>query len=234
MTKKRVLFAALAVMLIAIISVGTLAWYNSTDSVENTFKFDDTNTDGTPDFEIEVFETKEDGTETDAKVYEDIIPNGTYAKDPTVRNKGDYDMYARLIVTVSDAKVWMDAAAKYGLTAVGAEDTILEKLVDLNAKWVRYDNVEYDATADTLTYVYYYNEIIAQKGGLSAKLFTEVTIPSQLQTEDLNLVDDQFTISIKGDAIQSDNVPVDNVAGTVNDAYKAFVAVNWAAGADYE
>lgn len=234
MTKKRVLFAALAVMLIAILSAGTLAWYNSTDSVKNTFKFDDTNTDGTPDFEIEVFETKDDGSETDTKEYEDIIPNGTYAKDPTVRNKGDYDMYARLIVTVSDAKVWMDAAAKYELTAVGAEDTILEKLVDLNAKWVRYDNVKYDATADTLTYVYYYNDIIAQKGGLSEKLFTKVTIPSQLQTEDLNLVDDQFTISIKGDAIQSDNVPVDNVAGTVNDAYKAFSAVNWAAGADYE
>lgn len=231
--KKKVLVVALAVCLIAILSMGTLAWFNDADSVQNVFKFDDTDNDGTPDFKIDVFETDENGQEdTDGLEYFDIMPNAVLAKDPTVRNSGDYDMYARVIVTLSDADAWMKAAVKYNILADADKYNVLEKLVNLNAKWIRFDNVKYDATADTLTYVYYYDEVIAQ-GMDSESLFTKVTIPFQLQAEDMAFGDDQFTIDVAGDAIQSENITVDADDTNGNEAYDAFSFANWAAGANY-
>ena len=233
-TKKKVLLVAIAVCLIAILSMGTLAWFNANDVVTNTFKFDDTDGDGTPDFKIDVFETDKNGNEVQGKEYTDIMPNAVLAKDPTVRNDGDYDMYARVIVTLSDANAWMKAAVKYNILTDATKDTVLETMVDLNAKWVRFDNVKYDATADTLTYVYYYNEVVGKDGGVSEKLFTKVTIPSALQTEDMAFGDDAFTIAISGDAIQSDNITVDDDDTNGNKAYDAFSFVNWTAGTPYE
>ncbi len=237
MSKKKIFVSALAICLIALLSMGSLAWFNATDSVENVFKFDDTDGDGTPDFKIEVFETDANGDEVKTKEYLDIMPNAKLPKDPTVRNAGDYDMYARLIVTVSDAKAWMDAAKKYDLTAANMEYTIFEKMVDLNEKWERYGNdpdFVYDANEDTLTYVYYYNEVIDEKGGEAEPLFTTVTIPHQLQAEDMGFANDMFLVDIRGDALQAENIPVADVAGSRNDAYKAFSYVSWAAGADYD
>ena len=233
MSKRKILVAALAICLVAILSMGSLAWFNATDKVTNTFMFDDTDNDGTPDFEIEVFETKPDGTEVDALDFEDIAPNAKLPKDPTVRNKGDYDMYARLIVTVSDGQAWMDAAEKYSLTEAGKEYTVFETMIDKSAKWQRYGNAStYDSATDTLVYVYYYDEVIAEKGGVSDPLFTTVTIPKELQTEDMTF-DGDFTVDVKGDAIQVANVDISNIAGTRNDASKAFGVVGWTAGTDY-
>lgn len=230
--KKKVLLVAVAVCLIAILSMGTLAWFNANDAVTNTFKFDDTDGDGTPDFKIDVFETDDSG-EVQGKEYEDIMPNAVLAKDPTVRNDGDYDMYARVIITLSDAKAWMDAAVKYNILTDATKDTVLETMVDLNAKWVRFDNVVYDIDDDTLTYVYYYDEVVAQ-GKDSESVFTKVTIPSQLQTEDMAFKEDKFTIDVSGDAIQSENITVDADDTNGNEAYDAFAFVNWAAGTAYE
>lgn len=230
--KKKVFFVAIAVCLIAILSMGTLAWFNANDAVTNTFKFDDTNADGTPDFVIDVFETK-DGQEVQGKEYFDIMPNAVLEKDPTVRNDGDYSMYTRVIVTLSDANAWMRAAVKYDILTDATKDTVLETMIDLNSKWVRFDNAKYDSNADTLTYVYYYNETVAS-GDESESVFTKVTIPYQLQTEDMAFGDDAFTIDVSGDAIQSDNITVDDDATNGNKAYDAFSFVNWTAGTPYE
>ena len=230
MSKRKIFVAALAVCLIAILSMGSLAWFNATDKVTNTFMFDDSDGDGTPDFKVDVFESND--PEEDGNQYTHIAPNSVLAKDPAVKNEGDYSMYARLVVTLSDSAAWVAAADKYDLTADGEENTILEKMVKIDSNWVRYDVPVRDLNTDTITYVYYYAGTIA-KGAATQPLFTEVTIPSALQTEDMTFGDDAFTIDVKADAIQSDNIPVDTVVAAANNAYKAFSYVGWAAGTEY-
>lgn len=229
MSKKKVFALALAVCLIAILSMSTLAWFNATDDVTNEFKFDDTDNDGTPDFKVVLFET-EDGEEVDHKEYTHVSPGAVLAKDPTVRNTGDYAMYTRMVVTLTNATAWKNMSEKYSI----AEDDlcILEEMVEIHANWQRFDNPVYDATADTLTYVYYHNGIV-EKGVQTAPLFTQVTIPTAPQQEDMRFVDDKFAISIKADAIQSDNIIPAGTTIVGNEAYTAFSKANWAAGQEY-
>lgn len=228
MSKKKLFSLSVVVIMIAILSFSSLAWFNDTDAVKNEFKIADSDGDNTPDFSVDVFEHDETGKEVEELTFEKITPNAQLAKDPSVRNTGDYSMYTRLVVTLSDAKTWMDASAKYDLTGSEDDNVIFEKLVDIHANWVRYDLPVYDATADTLTYVYYYNDVLAPDA-VSYPLFTKVTIPHQLQQADMNYgADDTFTMDIRADAIQSDNIVNPDSTLAANDAYKAFVeGANW-------
>lgn len=232
MNKKKVFALALAVCMIAILSMSTLAWFNDSEEIKNDFMFDDTDKDGTVDFKVNLFETK--GTdEVDGKTYVKVTPNAKLAKDPTVRNEGDYDMYTRVVVTISDAAAWLTASANYNLTGNNDDLTILEKMINLHADWVRFGNPVQDTNADTITYVYYYAHKVLP-GAVSAPVFTEVTIPWQLQTKDLNFGDKAFSITVKADAIQADNIIPENPIADGNDAYKAFYYANWAAGNTYQ
>ena len=232
MNKKKVFALALAVCMIAILSMSTLAWFNDFEEIKNDFKFDDTDNDGTVDFEVNLFETDDTG-EVNGKTYVKVTPNAKLAKDPTVRNEGDYDMYTRVVVTVSNAGAWVAASVKYDLTGNDDDLTILEKMIDLNPNWVRFGNPVQDTNADTITYVYYYAHKVLP-GAVSAPVFTEVTIPWQLQTEDPIVSGKAFSITVKADAIQADNIIPENPIDDGNDAYKAFYYANWAAGNTYQ
>ena len=115
LTKKKVFVSALSVCLIAILSFGTLAWFNATDAVTNSFKIADSNQDGTPDFSVEVWENEIDGDDNadadgdgDNKIthngntYKHIAPGDVLAKNPTVQNTGDYDQWIRVLVTFDE------------------------------------------------------------------------------------------------------------------------------------
>lgn len=229
MNKKKVLIIALAVCLIAILSMSTLAWFNASDEVKNEFMFDDTDGDGTPDFEVTVSETGGDPT-TGGLKFEHVVPGAVLAKDPTVQNTGDYSMYTRLVVTLDNASVWIAASEKYSIA--DDDNRILEEMVDIHTNWIRYDVPVYDATANTLTYVYYHNGIV-ESGVKTAPLFTAVTIPTEPQQDDLRFLDDKFSITVKADAIQSDNIIPAGTTIVGNEAYTAFSLANWAAGQGY-
>lgn len=234
MNKKKVFVVALAVCLVAILSLSSLAWFNASDSVTNEFKVADSDDPDTlPDFSVDVFETDEDGEKLPGgKEYENVLPGAKLAKDPTVENTGNYDMYTRVIVTLSDAKTWIDASAKYDLAA--DDNYVLESMIDLNTTdWYRYDAPVYDAAADTLTYVYYYNGVV-EAGKTTSALFTAVTIPTALQAEDMDYgTDGTFTIDVKADAIQSENIIPEGTALTKIAAWHAFDNAGWAAGSAY-
>lgn len=233
MNKKKVFILALAVCLIAILSMSTLAWFNSTADVKNDFMFDDTDGDGSPDFEVIIYETKNDGTTDtteDGNQYTHVAPGAVLPKDPTVKNEGDYDMYTRVVVTLDNASAWIAVSDKYSIA--DDDNCILEEMVEIHQNWVRFDNPVYDATADTLTYVYYHNGIV-EAGVKTAPLFTQVTIPTAPQQDDLRFGDDKFSITVKADAIQSDNIIADGATITGNEAYTAFSNANWAAGLEY-
>ena len=116
MTKSKILVVALAISLVAVASMGTLAWFSANDSVTNNFYIADS--DDTPDdiFSIDVWERDEEGgTPVDNIEYPDIQPGDDLYKEVNVENTGKYPQYARVIVTVSDASIWQEI---YGETFV--------------------------------------------------------------------------------------------------------------------
>ncbi len=199
MTKKKVFVTALAVCLIAIISMGTLAWFNASDEITNKFLVADSDGDGTPDFKVDVFETDpETGDKTqDGITYKNIAPGDELAKDPQVCNLGDYDQWIRMYVTFDEWSVIEAACKNQGISAD------VSKWLTINeTNWIA-DGYTIDEENDTITYVYYLNRKLTP--GTSEILFKTVTIPGEFEQNDMTFASNDFSINIKAEAIQADN-----------------------------
>ena len=193
MTKKKVFVVALAVCLVAILSLGTLAWFTATDEVENIFKVS-TDSEQKPDFKLDLFEHKadEDGkiddTEVEANTYDNVAPGDWLFKDPTVRNDGQYDMWVRISVTLDDYAAWEAILGDdYDFSAI---------LTGVSTDW-SLDR----STVGTDTLVYYKDAELAV--GDTSTLFTGVAIPGEKFT--VANIPTEFNLTIVADAIQSDN-----------------------------
>lgn len=241
MNKKKLLSLALVVIMIAILSFGTLAWFNDTDSVTNEFHVADSDQDGKPDFSVDVIEstTDENGEKPGTPnadggfSYDKLLPGDTLSKIVWTENTGDYDQWIRVNVTISDWSVWEKAIIKAlkadGETNIGnvaindyVYTTLLEGF-DRNlylSKGYRND----DTVNDTTTYTLYYKEIV--KPGDSFQVMQNVKIPGVLEQEDMNFGTDGFTITVKAEAVQ-----VDNLKATSSVA--AFEEVGWEIGTEY-
>ena len=205
MNKRKVFVTALAVCLVAILSMGSLAWFSAQDNVTNNFYVADS-TDTKPDdiFSVEVFErvdTDGDGV-IDAALFEngfnykDVLPGDLLVKEPVVRNTGYYKQYIRVIVTISDATAW--------LNAVGEN-------IDMNTVFVGFDETKWTniekkiaGETDTVTYVLYYDGIL--ESGDDITLFTDVKIPESLTQAQAAAFNGNFTIDVKAQAVQTENV----------------------------
>ena len=199
LNKKKVLVIALAVCLIATLSMGTLAWFTDTDSSVNDFFV--TNSDKTdPEaiFSVEVRENVAGGTANSVNGYTftHITPNQTIEKAPYVVNTGVYDQYVRATVTISDYAAFV--------TALGANYKMEEVFLGINPAW-EFDHKEVSRTDDTVSYVFYLNRVLTVDD--TAVLFTKVVIPYQLEKEDFinTTLSNGFEISVFAEAIQSAN-----------------------------
>lgn len=219
MNKRKVFVTALAVCLVAILSMGSLAWFSAQDNVINNFYVADS-TDTKPDdiFSVEVFErvdTDGDGV-IDAALFEngfnykDVLPGDLLVKEPVVRNTGYYKQYIRVIVTISDATAW--------LNAVGEN-------IDMNTVFVGFDETKWTniekkiaGETDTVTYVLYYDGIL--ESGNDITLFTDVKIPESLTQAQAAAFNGNFTIDVKAQAVQTENVGAN--------AFEAFKTVGMA------
>lgn len=238
LNKKKTFTLAMVIIMLAILSFATLAWFN--DSAEVTNKFyvasSDTDGDGTNDdndgdgkidsddiFSVNVTEevdTDGDGipdTEVDTSrddedhgtTIKNILPGQEITKEPEVKNTGKYDQWVRITVTFADADDWRHMTPSP------------MSLLDLDGNWIAYgdDAFVHDETANTYTYVYYLNKVL--KPGQTAPVFTTVSIPTQLTQEDMFGID-TLTLKVKAEAVQVDNIPADT-------AREAFDYVGWAA-----
>ena len=230
LNKKKVFVAALAVCLVAILSMGTLAWFNAADEVTNNFQIADSDHDGTPDFSVEVYETENDGDDTaDAdgdgnntithggNTYEEILPGEKIAKNPTVKNTGDYEQWIRVLVTFDERAVIKAACNAKGIT------NDLRSWLDVDSTYWLADDTTIEEN-NSVTYVYYYRYRLPENQ--TAVLFNNVTIPGEFVQEDMKFVNGNFSIKVKAEALQADN--------TGADAYAAFGAIGWTAGNDYQ
>ncbi len=208
--KKRTFIVALIICMVAIIGIGSLAYFQASKNLTNYFAVagvvDPTDPSATIDpddlFSIKLDETNINvmtgfGERTEeGNVYKDILPGDTLKKDPTVTNTGKYDAWVRVKVTVTDAADWEAACAKHGITDLA---TIFN---DFDAKlWDREIKEDVEEN-NTITYTYYYRTKVAPGG--TAKLFDSVTIPKQLDVEDMASLA-TFQLKITGEAIQADN-----------------------------
>ena len=213
MTKKKVFVAALAICLVAILSMGSLAWFSAQDSVTNNFYVADS-TDNDPDDIFSVdgyqkYDADEDGTPEEYQrgiSYNDTLPGDKLDKDAIVKNTGHYDQYIRVIITISDKAVF-----KSIVESTGADfDTY-----DVRQHFVGFDSSKWDLvnstmdnSGESIQYVLYFNDVL--KSGDSFSVFTGVEIPEAMTQEHASHFDDDgvwgFTIDVKAQAVQTDNV----------------------------
>lgn len=209
LTKKKVFVAALALCLVAILSMGTLAWFSDSDEVKNDFMITDSDTVTNPDdvFSIDIYETKVDAdgnVVTDANgnpettdagnTYEDIAPGDVLAKDPTVVNTGAYNQWVRVKVTLSNAENWLALVTKYNLTFAD-----LFEGIDSSA-WIGVE--DYTITGGAMTFTYYLKEQL--EPGNTATLFTDVKIPTEFDQTDMYAVR-EFSLKLVAEAVQVEN-----------------------------
>lgn len=236
MTKKKIFVVALAIALIAILSAGSLAWFSDMESVENNFLFATTD----DDTEDKVFNVELTETEAPAgKQYKDIQPGDLLDKNPTITNTGYYNQYIRVTVTIKNAAKFEEY--------IMANDSTFDADVFVgfdNTKWIADTDADkggyaghYDQTPDTRTYTFYYNGILAGEQTTatdkvsSVTLFTDVKIPSGLTREQAAAINaaakgnTSFDITIKADAVQTENVGATATATGAENAKTAFTTV---------
>lgn len=219
LTKKKVFVSALAICLIAIISMGTLAWFSAQDEVTNKFMIADSD-DDTPDeiFSVDVWENTPDGEkDQDGYEYTDILPGDTLKKEARVENTGHYDQYVRVTVTISDAQAWIDA--------LGANFSVADVFDGfVAADWNHIWNNMNGATTipENFVYVMYYKNIV--KPGDVINVFNNVKIPTSLTREEAVAFGGNFDITVKAEAVQTENVVPEGTAAA-DAAWAAFKTV---------
>ena len=242
MSKKKLLSLSLVVIMIAILSFSSLAWFNATDSVTNNFYVADSDGNGVPDFTVDVKESTTDqngerpGTPNQGGgfTYDKLLPGDVLSKIVWVENTGDYDQWIRINITISDWSVWQPAIVE-ALRAAGEtgaigdvkiNEYVYSKLLegfdrDLYSVAERHD----DTTKDTRTYTLYYKKIV--KPGDAFQVMQNVKIPIVLEQEDMNFGTDGFTLTVKAEAVQVGNL---NATSSV----AAFEEVGWEIGTEYD
>ena len=195
-TKKKVLVSALAICLVAIISMGTLAWFNAESEVTNNFYIADSDDDTADEiFSVTVWENTPDGDNQ----YEDILPGDTLKKEVRVENTGYYAQYVRVTVTISDAQAWIDAlGANFNVADVF--DGFVAS--DWNHIW---NNLNGATTVpENIVYTMYYKDVVEADDVI--EVFNNVKIPTSLTREEAVAFGGGFDISVKAEAVQAENV----------------------------
>lgn len=238
MNKKKILSLALVVIMIAILSFSTLAWFTDSDSAENDFNIGGAGT-GKPEdiFDIEVKENI-DGKEeaVDNAEFKDILPGDNYKKEAYLTNNGSYEQYVRVVMTVTD---W--SLINGGVTGTNGVVTIyMDK--DFNQNWqivgqIQAKQVEnklvlcvnsdgcYDAQTDTLTVTMYLKHKLAP--GETVQIMDAVSISPNATQADFAAEGfaDGFQIAIDADAAQTENILDEYHADEWQNAKKTFEAL---------
>lgn len=232
MSKKKLFSLSLVVIMVAILSFSSLAWFSDSDSVTNNFDIAggennkpdeifsidvmeavDGNGDGVIDATIG-FEgdTSNDGTFT----YENIVPGDMLRKQPQTRNTGSYEQWVRMKVTFDNAEYWIALLQKYGykdLTDLLYMRDQSTKLVDAD-NWI-YAPEETTVENDQVTYVFYYKTKLQPFANpnnpgaaeSNAIFFSYVKIPHQFTQDDMApFTSGDFQLVVTGEAIQVKNI----------------------------
>ena len=211
--KKKLLSLALAVALVAIGVVGTLAYLTDTSGdMVNTF------TVGNIGIELDEAVVEESDGEykyvaTDSRTkrgqsYENLLPGDKVQKDPTINmltNSVDGWVFIEVTMKSSQARVFAKAAGVADTTAI-TDATVAEAVLgnyDADKWTLESYKTAGEGDAETVTFVLGYNE--ACSAGDKAVLFTELVVPASLENADMEAIDG-MTMTFFARAIQKSGV----------------------------
>lgn len=239
--KKKIVALCLCVAL-AVVAIGgaTLAYFTDTDEAKNTFTVGNV--------EIKLDETNVDNPQGD-RVQENsykLIPGVSYVKDPTITVlEGSEDCYVRMKVTLNNASKIIAMCtdpefAEDGPTGVEDAFPLIRMITFVEENAAKWDGIipdnmvdteemlanakycVYDKEADTITYTFYYNDVVSAADADAAleTLFDEIKVPTWVTGEQLAALED-FQINVVAEAIQtSDNFANADEAWAAFDAQK--------------
>lgn len=199
-TRKILLMAACAVLLVCISVGATVAYLTSTDSVTNTF------TVGNIQIKLDEAKANPDGSlvpnvdRVKANSYK-LLPGHTYNKDPMVTVlSGSESAYIKMTVTFSKANELDAIFASVG----GANLTSIFNGYDAT-NWIYKGNTK-DSEKNTRTYEFWYKEAVGAPTAdveLDA-LFDSITVPGTITNAQLATIKG-MTITVNAYAIQEDS-----------------------------
>lgn len=239
--KKKIVALCLCVAL-AVVAIGgaTLAYFTDTDEAKNTFTVGNV--------EIKLDETNVDNPQGD-RVQENsykLIPGVSYVKDPTITVlEGSEDCYVRMKVTLNNASKIIAMCtdpefAEDGPTGVEDAFPLIRMITFVEENAAKWDGIipdnmvdteemlanakycVYDKEADTITYTFYYNDVVSAADADAAleTLFDEIKVPTWVTGEQLAALED-LQINVVAEAIQtSDNFADADEAWAAFDAQK--------------
>ena len=221
--KKKVFTLALAVCLIAILSMGSLAWFTDDDEVTNDFLIAGSEDDADEVFSVDVWEDLDGDGDADDEdtglTYEDILPGDSLVKIAHVANTGSYDQYVRVKLEISDAFAWAVA-----LGEDFNDETLLEVFGGFDQTAWDMVTTSYDVDVENKIYVEMYFKYILPVDG-DIVVFTNVNIPESLTREQATYFAADgtpgFTVKVIAEAVQTENLGID-LTNDVCDAYEAF------------
>ena len=192
--KKRTLIITLSTLIIAIAAVGTtLAYFTDTDAVTNSFTLGNVSMELTED--LWALPVGQDAMK--------VMPGTVTPKDPTITIKdGSESAWVFIKVEVSDAAALQAAVDAANTTATDLLPGIATSLAP--SSWVLMGTPS--VSGDVKTYYYGYSSIVAANESTSA-IFTAITLPGTVDgSTTYASLNDGFTITSTGYAIQSANV----------------------------
>lgn len=214
LTKKKVFTLALAVCLIATLSMGTLAWFTDDDVAQNDFMIAGSDENADKVFSVDVWEDRDgDGVADDdfaepdkeGLLYTDIQPGDTVKKNAFVKNTGSYEQYIRVKIIVSHASVWQEAYA--------AEMVPVTEFVDVNLDEI--DGIASTIENGSFVYYLYYTGKLAVGG--QKEIFKHAYICEYLDRDQAVTLSNDFNIKVVAEAVQTAHVG--------ENAYEAFKTV---------
>ena len=216
MNKKKLLSLSLVVIMIAILSFSTLAWFTDEDSATNDFQIGGAGTGESEDiFDIEVKENIDGEDEpVDEASFENILPGDNYKKEAFITNNGAYEQYVRVIMTITDwTLINGSITGTNGVITVKMDEEFAEnwhidgniEVTDEGVLFVRTQAV-YDAGTDTLTVVMYLKHKL--QPGETVYIMDSVSVSTEATQEDFVAEGyaNGFQITIDADAAQTRNI----------------------------
>lgn len=212
--KKKTFLAAVAIALVAILSLGTLAYFTDvTDEAENMFVVKGTNPD-------EIFSATL--TEPAWDAYQDkengkaiIKPGVTIDKDPTITLTGDsygYDAWVAMKVVVS--------GVPYDPYDVSSVKGLFKDLTDNGLSVTMMARTEEEVAAGTQSFLFTWRPTDKLALNDTATIFTGVVFPEDMTAAELAAFKD-FKITAKGYAVSAEELTYDESATVLNDLMTA-------------
>ena len=207
--KKKVVIITSFLLVTALSICVTLAFLTDAEETKNTFTIGSVNISL---YETDVNEMGEpiEGAEPVTENTYHLLPGKTYVKDPTITvENGSDESYIRMLVTLNLYKE---------IKEVFGEDFLPGNFVlgyD-QEKWI-YIGGEENLVENTITYEFRYHKTVDSLDGekVLEPLFTELTVPGEVEAADLEKIAD-LEINVIGHAIQASGLP------TAEEAWKAF------------